>query len=274
MTLLQGIILGLLQGIAEFLPISSSGHLALMQKFFNIQEGNLFFTEMLHFGTFLSIFVVYFKDIMLIIIEFINFFIRGFKTKNFVIRNRYQKLAFMILIASVPTAIIGLSFEDFFNSLYSGSIIPIGISFIITGVLLWIGDKGKYKNKDIREMTSKDSLIIGTMQGIAIVPGISRSGTTIVASLIRGLDRETATMFSFLLALPAIFGAGILGIKDALKADLAHFNPPIIIGMFVAFITGIIALRVLINILKKDKLYYFSYYLWIIGIITILSSFF
>jgi len=274
LTLIQAIILGIIQGVAEFLPISSSGHLVVLQNFFGIKEGNLFFTEMLHFGTLISIFIVYFNDIINIIVEFFKMIGDGIKNKKFRIKNGYQKLGLLIIVGSIPTAIIGILFEDFFENFYSSSLLPIGIAFMITGLLIWIANKRPYENKNVKNMSFLDSFIIGTFQGIAIIPGISRSGSTIVAGLFRGLDRSLATEFSFLLALPATFGAGLLGIRDVVKtgSELA-FTAPLLIGMALSTIIGVFAIKFLISILKKDKLYYFSYYLWTIGLITIISHF-
>jgi len=272
LTLIQAIILGIFQGISEFLPISSSGHLVILQHFFGIKEGNLFFTEMLHFGTLISIVIVYFNDIIKIIVEFFKMLGSGIKNKKFKIVNDYQKLALLIIIGSIPTAIIGFLFEDFFKKLYSSSILPIGVAFLITGLLLWIANKKPHENKKVRNMTILDSLTIGIFQGIAIIPGISRSGSTIVAGLLRGLDRSLATEFSFLLALPATFGAGLFGITDVIKTgSAAVIDGPLIIGILLSTIVGVFAIKFLIKMLKKDKLHYFSYYLWIIGFITIIS---
>ena len=272
MTLIQAIILGIFQGISEFLPISSSGHLVILQHF-GIKEGNLFFTEMLHFGTLISIVIVYFNDIIKIIVEFFKMLGSGIKNKKFKIVNDYQKLALLIIIGSIPTAIIGFLFEDFFKKLYSSSILPIGVAFLITGLLLWIANKKPHENKKVSNMTILDSLTIGIFQGIAIIPGISRSGSTIVAGLLRGLDRSLATEFSFLLALPATFGAGLFGITDVIKTgSAAVIDGPLIIGILLSTIVGVFAIKFLIKMLKKDKLHYFSYYLWIIGFITIISD--
>ncbi|NMB28396.1 MAG: undecaprenyl-diphosphatase UppP [Tissierellia bacterium] len=275
MTLIQAIILGVFQGIAEFLPISSSGHLVILQHFFGIKEGNLFFTEMLHFGTLISIVIVYFNDIIKIIVEFFRMLLNGIKNKKFKITNGYQKLGLFIIVGSIPTAIIGLLFEDFFEKLYSSSLIPIGIAFLMTGTLLWIANNKSYENKNVKNMSFLDSIIIGIFQGIAIIPGISRSGSTIVAGLFRGLNRALATEFSFLLALPATFGAGLLGIIQVVKTGSeVAFTIPLLVGVILSAIVGVLAIKILINTLKKDKLHYFSYYLWIVGIITIISSFF
>ncbi|MBU5437648.1 undecaprenyl-diphosphatase UppP [Tissierella sp. MSJ-40] len=274
MTLIQAIILGIFQGIAEFLPISSSGHLVLLQHFFNIKEGNLFFTEMLHFGTLISIIIVYFNDVVKIVVEFFKLIGNIIKNKKVKPLNTYQKLGLLIIVGSIPTAIIGLLFEDFFEKLYS-SVLPIGIAFLITGVLLWIAENKADENKNIKNMTFLDSIVIGTFQGIAIIPGISRSGSTIVAALMRGLNRSLATEYSFLLALPATFGAGLLGIVKVIKSGSeVSFTMPLLIGMLLSTIVGIFSIKILVKVLKKNKLHYFSYYLWIVGLLTIISKIF
>lgn len=272
MNLIEAVILGIFQGIAEFLPISSSGHLVLLQKLFGIKEGNLFFTEMLHFGTLISIIVVYFNDIIKIIAEFFKLIFSILKREKIRSINKYQKLGILIILGSIPTAIIGIFFQDFFESLYA-SVLPIGFAFLLTGLLLWVSEKNSYQNKNIKAMSFLDAIIIGTAQGIAIIPGISRSGSTIVAGLLRGLSKPLATEYSFLLALPATLGAGLLGIIDIMKSDTkVLINFPLLIGVILSTIVGIFSIKFLINLINKNKLHYFSYYLWIIGIITILSQ--
>lgn len=274
MSLFQAVILGVFQGVAEFLPISSSGHLALLQWLFKIEEGNLFFTEMLHFGTLISIVIVYFNDIVKIVVDMfklIGDLLKGRKIKGL---TTYQKLGMFIIVGSIPTAIIGLSFEEFFESLYT-SIMPIGIALMITGILLWVAEKKSFQNKNVKEMTFLDSIIIGTFQGVAIIPGISRSGSTIVAGLFRGLNKSLATEYSFLLALPATFGAFLLGIRKVVKTGAgAYVSFPLIVGVILSAVVGVISIKLLIKLLKENKLYYFSYYLWIVGAITIISQLF
>jgi len=268
----EAIVLGVFQGVAEFLPISSSGHLAILQHLFGIKEGNLFYTEMLHFGTLISIIIVYFNDVKLIIIDFIKLILQLIKRKKINSLTKYQKLGLLIILGSIPTAIIGLTFEDFFESLYT-SILPIGIALIITGILLWISEKKGSETKDIKDMTPLDSIIIGTFQGIAIIPGISRSGSTIVAGLFRGFKKPLATEFSFLLALPATFGAFLLGmLKMTKESNHVLINGPLILGVVLSTIVGVISIKMLIKVLNKNKLHYFSYYLWVVGLITIFSQ--
>ncbi len=272
MNLVEAIILGIFQGVAEFLPISSSGHLVLLQNLFNIKEGNLFFAEMLHFGTLVSIVIVYFHDIYNIVVDMLKLLGNIIKGKLPKRLSDYQKLGLFIIVGSIPTAIIGLSLEDYFENLYT-SIIPIGIAFIITGLLLWIAEKNVFKNKDINTMKYGDAIFIGTFQGIAIIPGISRSGSTIVAGLFRGLDKSFATEYSFLLALPATFGAFLLGIRGVIKSEIdVAIDFPLIIGVVLSTIVGIVSIKLLMRLIKKGKLYYFSYYLWILGALTIISQ--
>ena len=274
MTFIQAIILGIFQGVTEFLPISSSGHLVVLQHFFGIKEGNLFFTEMLHFGTLISIFIVYFNDIIKIIAEFFKMLGQGIKNKKIRVTNIYQKMAILIILGSIPTAIIGLVFKDTFEKLYN-SILAISIAFLITGFILWFVDKKSRGNKDIKDMNFIDSILIGIFQGAAIAPGISRSGSTIAGGLFRGLNRKLATEFSFLLALPATFGAGLLGIKEVIDTgSQTQFSAPLVVGVIVSTIVGVISIRILIKLLENEKLYYFSYYLWALGIILLFTQMF
>lgn len=272
MSWFEAIVMGIFQGIAEFLPISSSGHLALLQYLFDIKEGNLFFTEMLHFGTLISIFIVYFKDIARIIYEFIALIGSLIKGKRAHKLTKHQWFGFIIIIGSIPTALIGLTFKDFFESLYT-SIIPIGAAFIVTGFLLWIAEKKGNEGKDVKDVKLLDAILIGIFQGIAIIPGISRSGSTIVGGLFRGLKKPVATEFSFLLALPATFGAFLLGMKDVAEGGGAFINGPLVLGVALSAVTGVFAIKALIKLLNNNKLKYFSYYLWVLGILTIVMGF-
>lgn len=273
MSLLQSIILGIFQGVAEFLPISSSGHLVLLQNIFDIDQGGLFFTIMLHFGTLISIFIVYFKDIVKIIISFFQI-IRDFFTKRTVeLNNESKVLAVMIIVGTIPTGLIGIFFKDFFEGLYE-SLVAVGIALIITGILLMISEKTNSGRKTAKDMTIFDAIFIGIFQGFAIIPGISRAGSTIVGGLFRGLDKKLATKYSFLLAIPAILGAALVQMIDVFKGEVSIvFSLPLIVGLILSTVTGVIAIKFLIKMLEKGKLYYFSYYVWIIGGIIILTQY-
>ena len=221
LTYFKAIILGLVQGLAEFLPISSSGHLALLQHFFGISGDDvLVFTVLLHMGTLLSVFIVYWKDIVELIFE-LGYCIRDIARGNGprFYCNPVRKLGVMIIVATIPTAIIGLLFNDTFEEFYS-NILIIGVSLIITGTILWIADRFGSNDKHIREMRLSNAVVVGIMQGIAITPGISRSGSTLFGGLITGLEKNFAVKFAFLIS--------IMNVPYGLCASLGHLYLPIL----------------------------------------------
>ena len=272
MTYFEAIILGLVQGLAEFLPISSSGHLALLQNWFGIDETKvLLFTVLLHVGTLISVFIVYWKDIWELIVE-LCITIKDLCTgKGLKLEERpVRKLGVMIIVATIPTAIIGLVFNDFFDSLYT-SVIPIGIGLIITGFLLLIAERMNSGNRTIENMNLRNAIFIGCVQGVAICPGISRSGSTLFGSLVCNLDRKFAVKFVFLISIPSILGSAILEAPEAIEAGVTAAElGPVIVGMVVAAIAGLAAIKGMIKIVQDKKLIWFSYYVWILGAIVVL----
>lgn len=271
MSYFEAVILGLVQGLAEFLPISSSGHLALLQQWFGIEEDNvLLFAVLLHVGTLISVFIVYWRDIWELIVElFIT--IKDICTgKGLRLQERpVRKLGVMIIVATIPTAIIGFLFNDFFDSLYT-SVIPIGIGLIITGIFLTVAEKMGDSNRGIKQMNCRNALFIGVVQGIAICPGISRSGSTLFGSLICNLDRKFAVKFVFLISIPSILGSAILEAPAAIESgmEMAQLGP-VIAGMVVAAISGLVAIKTMIKLVSNKKLNYFSYYVWALGLVVI-----
>lgn len=271
MSYFEAVILGLVQGLAEFLPISSSGHLALLQQWFGIEEDNvLLFAVLLHVGTLISVFIVYWKDIWELIVElFIT--IKDLCTgKGLRLEERpVRKLGVMIIVATIPTAIIGFLFNDFFDSLYT-SVIPIGIGLIITGIFLTVAEKMGDSNRGIRQMNYRNAVFIGVVQGVAICPGISRSGSTLFGSLICNLDRKFAVKFVFLISIPSILGSAILEAPAAIESgmDIVQLGP-VIAGMVVAAISGLVAIKTMIKLVSNKKLNYFSYYVWALGLVVI-----
>lgn len=270
MSYFEAIILGLVQGLAEFLPISSSGHLALLQQWFGIQEDKvLLFAVLLHVGTLISVFIVYWRDIAELIVE-LFLTIKDLCTgKGLRIQERpVRKLGIMIIVATIPTGIIGILFNDLFDSLYN-SIIPIGIGLIITGFLLVMAERMGASNRGIEQMNFRNALFIGTVQGIAICPGISRSGSTLFGSLICNLDRKFAVKFVFLISIPSILGSAVMEAPAALESgfDMAQLGP-VLVGMIVAAVSGLIAIKTMIKIVSDKKLNYFSYYVWALGLIV------
>ena len=276
MTYIEAIILGLVQGLAEFLPISSSGHLALLQQVFGIDEEKvLLFAVLLHVGTLVSVFFVYWKDIWELLVE-LCLTIKDLCTgKGLRMEERpVRKLGVMIIVATIPTAIIGLLFNDLFDSLYT-SVLPIGIGLIITGFLLMLAEKTGNSTRGIKEMNCRNAIFVGIVQGIAICPGISRSGSTLFGSLICNLDRKFAVKFVFLISIPSILGSAIMEAPDAIKEGINISElGPVLVGMLVAAVAGFIAIKTMIKVVSNKKLSYFSYYVWALGLVVVLYSIF
>ena len=271
MTYIQAIILGLIQGLAEFLPISSSGHLALLQYFFGIESDQvLAFTVMLHVGTLLSVFIIYWKDIKDLVVELIATIRDVCTGKGLRINaNPTRRLGFMIIVATIPTALIGLLFEDFFEGLYS-SLVSICLGLIFTGFILLLAERKGRQDKDIETMKFRHAVFVGIMQGIAICPGVSRSGSTLFGSLMSGLKRELAVKFAFLISIPSILGSVILEVPDALEegVDAATIGP-MIVGVIVAAISGIFAIKAMIRVVTGRRLVGFSIYVWLVAVVVL-----
>ena len=276
MSYIEAIILGLVQGLGEFLPISSSGHLALLQNFFGIEgEQILFFAVMLHLGTLVSVFFVYWKDICELVVELFATIKDLCTGKGLHLQEKpVRKLGVMIIVATIPTAIIGLVFNDLFESFY-GSFVAIGIGFLFTGVIMFLAERMGSSKKEIKEMGFGTAILVGIMQGIAICPGVSRSGSTLVGGLASGLKREFAVRFAFLISIPSILGSVVLEVPDAVAQgiDPALFGP-IAAGMVVAAISGYAAIKGMIKLVSNGKLSYFSYYVWALGAFTVIYGLF
>ena len=274
MTYLQAVILGLVQGLAEFLPISSSGHLALLENFFGIEEDNmLFFTVLLHFGTLMAVFVVFWQDIWELLKELVLTIRDLIGRKGLRLEERpVRKLGVMIIVACIPTAIIGFVFGDIFESFYSKPVV-IAFMLIITALLLIAADTWGGGNRTITDLNYRNSIFIGIVQGLAIIPGISRSGSTLFASLICKLDREFAVKFVFLISIPTILGSLILELPDGIREGL-NGQPvgPVIVGVIVAFASGLFAVKVMLRVVSNKKLKYFSYYLFAVALAVIVYS--
>lgn len=276
MTLFESIILGLVQGLAEFLPISSSGHLAALQYIFGIDGSNvLTFTVMLHFGTLVAIFVVYWKDIVDLVKELFAT-IKDICTGQGVQvnKNDTRKLGFMIITASVPTAIIGLLLNDFFESLYARMTV-IGVCLIITGCGLFFAERYGGGKRTIKDMNFRNAFFIGLCQSVAIMPGISRSGATMIGGLACKFDRAFAVRYAFLISIPSVLGAFLLEVPEAVSSvsDGTGMSLGVMLaGIAVAAVSGYAAIKVMIKAVTNKKLMYFSVYTWIAGAALIIYS--
>ena len=267
MTYLQAAILGIVQGLAEFLPISSSGHLALLQYFFGVESDSvLLFTVMMHVGTLVSVFIIYRKDIWALIKELIATIKDLFTGKGLRINSSpMRRMGFMIIVATIPTAIIGLLFEDFFEGLYA-SIVSIAIGLIFTGTILLVAERMGKSDKGPMEMKWRHAIFIGIMQGVAICPGVSRSGSTLFGGLMAGLKREFAVEFAFLISIPSILGSVILEAPDALAGGAdASMLGPIALGVVLAAISGIVAIKAMIRVVSNKRLVGFSIYVRLVA---------
>jgi|SRR3989344_1348408 len=249
MRIIEAIILGIVQGITEWLPISSSGHLVLLQNLFKIEQP-VVFDLILHLGSLLVVLIVFREDIKKLVIGVFR------KEKE------YINLLFKIIIATIPIALVGFLLKDFIEKIFN-DLRVVGFSFLFTSILLFLSKYPKVKNK---ELNYKNSFIIGLVQVLALLPGLSRSGSTISAGLMQGVKNEDVARFSFLLFIPAILGATILEIKNV---NLINDVIPLVIGVLTVVIVGFISLKLLLYIVKNSKIYFFSYYCLIIGLITL-----
>jgi undecaprenyl-diphosphatase len=260
MGIIEAVILGIVQGLTEFLPVSSSGHLEIAKELLSVseQEQNLLMTIVLHAATALSTIIIFRKDITIIIAGLFQFK-----------WNEEAQFSVKIILSMIPAAIVGLFFEDEIESLFGGQIVLVGSMLLLTGLLLFLADKAKKTDKKVSIL---NSILIGIAQAIAILPGISRSGATICTSVLLGVDREKAARFSFLMVVPLILGKMA---KDMLSGDLAAESTnilPLIFGFIAAFITGLVACKWMIRLVKKSQLKYFAYYCFAVGIISIVAK--
>ncbi|MFY9115154.1 MAG: undecaprenyl-diphosphate phosphatase [Dethiobacteria bacterium] len=258
MNIFTAILLGIIQGLTEFLPVSSSAHLVIFQKFMGIESPGITLEIFLHFGTLVSIFWVFRRDF----IDLFSFY-----------RNRTQgRFLALLIIGVIPTGLIGMAFKSWVEQAFQSTLI-VGFMLLITGGLLFLITRIPPGQNNISRMRFSDALWIGTLQGVAVIPGISRSGSTIVGALWRGLDRDTAVRYSFMLAAPVILGATILETKDLITNGVeTELLLNYLSGGIFAFIFGVIAIKLFINLLQSRKFHYFSYYCWIAGSITVLLS--
>jgi undecaprenyl-diphosphatase len=289
MDLIKSIIMGIVQGVAEFLPVSSSGHLAIMKHVLHMEtDTGLLFDVLLHLGTLIAIFIAFWKDIQELIIEgfkiigdcFINLstVIINLQSKKKVayrkiISTPYRRFVMLIIVSTIPTGIIGVIFADAIEIVSTTLLVP-GLCLILTGILLTIADHVKTGTKTEVNAGYKEAGLIGVAQGIATLPGLSRSGTTITACLLAGFDRSFAVKYSFIMSIPAVLGAVILEVKDfsmdmVSQSDIFNY----LVGTIVAAVVGYISIKTMLVIVRGKKFKYFAYYCFAIGIIAVIGHF-
>ena len=271
MTILEAIVLGILQGLTEFLPVSSSGHLVLMQHFLGIKESQVFFDVMLHFGTLGAVIIVYHQLIGALVRTSFLALVQGDFYQHLLStigKTPHLRLIWFLLLGSIPTGLIAVLFKDSLEAIF-GKPIVVACMLIITGIILQLSRLGQKRPRAEAPLRAWHTPLIGIAQGLAITPGISRSGSTISISLLLGLSPQVAAQYSFLLSIPAILGAVIIKLKDVGEITIA---PAVIVaGILTSFIVGYIALRLLLAMLNRGKFSIFSYYCFALGIVAAMS---
>lgn len=265
MSWFEALILGIVQGLTEYLPVSSSGHLAIGSALFGINgEENLAFTIVAHVATVFSTLVILWKEI--------EWIFRGlFKFEM----NDATRYVINILVSMIPIGIVGVFFKDKVEAIFGSGLLVVGIMLLLTAVLLSFSYYAKPRQKD--KISIKDAFIIGLSQACAVMPGLSRSGTTIATGLLLGNNKAQLAQFSFLMVIPPILGEALLDIMKAIKGEAIAGDIPalsLVVGFFAAFISGCIACKWMINIVKKGKLIYFAIYCAIAGLVTIACTLF
>lgn len=276
MSILSSMFLGLVQGVSEFLPISSSGHLSLFQHFFNLAttDGSLFFDVLLHLGTLIAIFVYYWKDIVKLVkalIHLIQCIVSKQERQKVKRLTPAERMVLMIIVATLPLFAI-LPIKDLVEGLYSNTIF-VGCALLATGAILFFSDRMARGKKGPKSATMLDALLVGVGQAVAVVPGLSRSGTSISAGMLRGFSRRFAVRFSFLMSIPAVLGANVLTIGDAVQQGIdTSMLPAYILGTAVAAVSGYFAIRLVNLLASKGKFGNFAYYCWGIGAAAVVAS--
>ncbi len=288
MELYQGIILGIIQGLTEFLPVSSSGHLVLGQIFFGITHSQLTFDISVHVGTLLAVLVVYASDIRAILLSVAGFLAKAARfqpLRPLFTKDPHLQTAVFIVTASVPTAAIGLVLKQFEHILFTSQTL-VGLMLILTGTILWVSRNFYFSENSENNLTEsnlidskenqftmKKAITVGIVQGLAVIPGISRSGSTIAAGMFMRIDRHQAARFSFLLSIPAILGAEILGLKDVMDQGLV-IDPVTLYATMASFVTGLVALKILLRLVHAGRFHLFAPYCWFVGAVVLLSKIF
>ena len=251
MNLWQAILLGLVQGLCEFLPVSSSGHLVLFQAILGVDDPGILLDTLLHVGTLIAIFVAFWKDIWAML------------------RRPLSKPVYLLVVATIPAVIATLLLGDFFETAFTGEY--LGLGFLLTSVILFISGR---RQGHRREISYADAAVMGCFQAVAILPGVSRSGSTISGGRFRGVEREQAARFSFLMSIPAILGSVVLQVKDLVTVGIeTSLTPgPVIVGMIVAALSSLAAIKFMLYIVRRTNLKWFALYTLVLGALVCLDQ--
>lgn len=285
MSLLQAVIMGVIQGLTEFLPVSSSGHLALAKILLHMEtDTGILFDVLLHLGTLIAIFAAFYKDIFRMVIEgfgiigdffknvkifFVNVFTGAEEPYHLLIDNSYRKFVMLVIVSTIPTGIIGYVGADLVESASATLIVP-GICLVLTSVLLFVSDRIPDGSKTPKNVTYSNAFFIGICQGFATLPGLSRSGTTITACLLSRFNRKFAVKYSFIMSIPAVLGAVVLELSDISTAGLSvSVIGSYLVGVICAAVVGYICIRTMLTVVRKKKFTFFAVYCLLIGLISI-----
>ncbi|WP_296873827.1 undecaprenyl-diphosphate phosphatase [uncultured Methanobrevibacter sp.] len=272
MDILQAIIIGIVQGLTEFLPVSSSAHLVFIQNILGV-ESSLAFDTFLHLGTLIAVVWFFRYDIYKMIQSWILSvldIVQG-RFKEGFYEDPYKRLAWYVILATIPVGIVGVLFEDSVDALFAGALYVPAFFLFVTGTILYLSQRMPSGNVNYDNITKKEALFMGLGQACAILPGLSRSGTTIAAGLTIGLDKQFAAKFSFILSIPAIFGAFLLQVDEIGAAMGANFLP-IFLGFLASIVAGYMAIKWMLDLIQNRNLDIFSYYCWLVGIIVFMGS--
>ncbi|MBQ2666333.1 undecaprenyl-diphosphate phosphatase [Methanobrevibacter sp.] len=272
MDIVQGIIIGIVQGLTEFLPVSSSAHLVFIQNILGV-ESSLAFDTFLHLGTLIAVLWFFRADIYQMLESWwysIHDISQGRFREGFY-EDPYKRLAWYVIIATVPVGIVGVLFEDSIDALFSGALYVPAFFLFVTGTILYLSQRMPSGEINYDTITKKEALFMGLGQACAILPGLSRSGTTIAAGLTIGLEKEFAAKFSFILSVPAIFGAFVFQLADIGAAMNVNFLP-VFLGFVASIIAGYLAIRWMLDLIQNKSLDIFAYYCWLVGIIVFMGS--
>jgi undecaprenyl-diphosphatase len=266
MSIWEAIILGIVQGATEFLPISSDGHLVLVPEIFNLTHPDLVFIGLVHLATLIAILVYFRKDLWGII----RAVLAGLVERR-PLATTEARLGWYIVAGSILVGIVGIALKDFFAQVFASPILA-GVFLILNGGILFLGERFKTGTKTLETMSWLDAILIGSVQILALLPGISRSGTTITTGLLRGLDRPTAARFAFLIGVPAIFAAGLLSVYELLTAEPLYSGSVYIAAFLAAAISGYLCISFLLSWVRNHSLYIFAIYCVIVGTIFLLFT--
>jgi len=272
MTILQALIIGIVQGLTEFLPVSSSGHIAILQALFRLRDPGITFAVAVHIATLAAVLVAFWRDVVDIVAGVIGglfgVLTRRLRAGEVWRRNTGFRTGILLLVGSLPAGLVGIVFKDAVERLFA-SLLAVGLMLLVTGALLWLTDRVSARGVPVREVRPGQALLIGLFQAAAVAPGLSRSGSTIAGGRLAGLSRDAAARFSFLLSIPAILGAALVDLKGLAGVAAANLGNQLIVGMAAAAVVGYLAIRIVMRFVRAGKLRGFAYYCWAVGLAVI-----